>query len=166
MGVYTGEFFLRCFLLFLCGFLELGVLLMGDFCLFLGAKTGSMGVYGHNFTISRPTGWDCTEVSQPREHWDIGVFFLYTLQEEHESVRAFLSIGLFLLFWNQDIPFLLQSCLLWSLTVMPRFRLEFPPIQNSTVSSTLLSLTTTCIEPSSYALPPEPTDRSPVDCPR
>lgn len=38
VGVYTGEFFLRCFLLFLCGFLELGVLLMGDFCLFLGAK--------------------------------------------------------------------------------------------------------------------------------
>jgi hypothetical protein len=60
VGVYTGEFFLRCFFLFVCGVLELGVLLMGDFV--LGSKTGSIGVYGHNFTISRPTGWDCTEV--------------------------------------------------------------------------------------------------------
>ena len=57
------------------------------FCLFLRAKREAW-VLRPQVIISRPTGWDCTEVLN---HESIGTleFFFYTPQE-HESARAFL----------------------------------------------------------------------------
>lgn len=75
MGVYTGEVFLRCFFLFLCGFLELGVLLMGDFCLFLGAKWEAWVFTATTLLYHVQQAGTARRFLEPREHWDIGVFF-------------------------------------------------------------------------------------------
>lgn len=92
-----------------------------------------MGVYGQQVTISRPTGWDCTEVSKPREHWDIGVFLLFIRFKKSIRARApFCRLAFFYFF---GIKIYLSSPVLLvvvPLTVMTRFfRLEFPLIQNS-----------------------------------
>lgn len=53
---------------------------------------------------------------EPREHWDIGVFFFYTLQEEHESAHAFLSIGLFFYFFGIKIYLFFSSLACYGLS--------------------------------------------------
>jgi hypothetical protein len=60
---------------------------MGFFCLFR-EQNGKHGCLRPQVIISRPTGWDCTEVLN---HESIGTLeFLFYTPQEHESARAFL----------------------------------------------------------------------------
>lgn len=62
------------------------------FCLFLRAKWEAWVFTATSYYITS-NRLGLHGGYKPREHWDIGVFY-YTPQE-HESARAFLSIGLF-----------------------------------------------------------------------
>jgi len=114
VGVYSEEFFLRCFLVLIVGFLVLGVLLMGfllSLLFLLGAKRASMGVTATSYYISRPQAG--TE-RRFLNHESIGTWEFFFFSIRFKSMRAppFCLIGP-LVFFFFGIKIYFFSSLLW-----------------------------------------------------